>query len=134
MESPEPVQYDERAQRTVDEMIAAEARHIAQRKAQEQEVAQECECKDGMFPRGGLTDRRKFLFAAGSLAGAVSTPALAQPAAQEAPPGAIHFDVPADPTKQQGRAVLADGGYGSRSQFESEVRWRFPTTSTRPGA
>ena len=129
MENPEPVHYDERARRTVDELIAAEARHIAQRKAQEQKQEQECECKDGMFPRAGLTDRRKFLFAAGSLAGAVSSSALAQPAGQKAPPGAIHFDVPADPTKEQGRAVLADGGYGSRSQFESEVRWRFPTAN-----
>jgi sulfane dehydrogenase subunit SoxC len=129
MENPEPVQYDERAQRTINELITAEARHIAQRKAQEQKQKQECECKDGMFPRGGLTDRRRFLFAAGSLAGAVGTPALAQPAAQKAPPGAIHLDVPADPTKQQGRAVLADDGYGSRSQFESEVRWRFPTAN-----
>ncbi len=39
----------------------------------------------------------------------------------------FHFDVPADPTKEQGRAVAADGGYGSRSQFETEVRWRYPT-------
>src|SRR5262249_47535006 len=129
MENLGPVQYDEKARRTVDEMIAAEARHIAQRKAQAQQREPECECKDGMFPRAGLTDRRTFLFAAGSLAGAVSTSALAQPAGQKAPPGAIHFDVPADPTKLQGRAVLADGGYGSRSQFESEVRWRFPTAN-----
>ena len=65
----------------------------------------------------------------GLAAGAVSSSALAQPAGQKAPPGAIHFDVPADPTKEQGRAVLADGGYGSRSQFKSEVRWRFPTAN-----
>ena len=42
-----PVIYDEKAQRLADEMVLAEARHIAQRKAQEQE----CDCKDGMFPR-----------------------------------------------------------------------------------
>ena len=47
----------------------------------------------------------------------------------KAPPGAQSFDVPADPTKELGRAVAADGGYGSRSQFESEVRWRFPTAN-----
>src|SRR5450759_162147 len=47
--------YDENAQRLADEMIAAEARHIARRKAEEQE----CDCKDGMFPRAGMTDRRK---------------------------------------------------------------------------
>ena len=125
MGAPAFVHYDEKARRTADDMIATEARHIAQRKAQEQA----CKCKDGMFPGAGLTDRRTFLFASGSLAGVMNSPALAQPAGQKAPPGAIHFDVPADPTKEQGRAVAADGGYGSRSQFETEVRWRFPTAN-----
>src|SRR6478609_4138554 len=97
------VHYDEKARRTADAMIATEARHIAQRKAQEQA----CKCKDGMFPGASLTDRRTFLFASGSLAGVMSSPALAQ--GQKAPPGAIHFDVPADPTREQGRAVAADG-------------------------
>ena len=83
-----------------------------------------------MFPRSRGTDRRKFLFAAGSsLAGVVSAPAFAQTAGHKAPPGAFHFDVPDDPTKEQGRAVAADGGYGSRSQFETEVRTRFPTAN-----
>ena len=66
--------YDEKARRAVEAMIQAEARHIAERKAQ----AEECDCKDGMFPRDGITDRRKFLFAAGSLAGVAGTTALAQ--------------------------------------------------------
>jgi len=39
--------------------------------------------------------------------------------------------VPDDPTSVQGRPVLDDGGYGSRSQFESEVRWRYPTASVQ---
>ena len=67
MGAPAFVHYDEKARRTADAMIATEARHIAQRKAQEQA----CKCKDGMFPGAGLTDRRKFLFAAGSLAGVI---------------------------------------------------------------
>ena len=129
MGAPAFVHYDEKARRTADAMIATEARHIAQRKAQEQA----CKCKDGMFPGTGLTDRRTFLFASGSLAGVMSSPALAQPTGQKAPPGAIHFDVPADPTREQGRAVAADGGYGSRSQFETEVRWRFPTANAARG-
>ena len=41
--------YDEKAQRMADEMIAAEARHIEQRKREEQH----CDCKDGMFPARG---------------------------------------------------------------------------------
>jgi sulfane dehydrogenase subunit SoxC len=45
----------------------------------------------------------------------------------DAPPGAIEFPVPDDPTKVQGRLTNDDGGYGSRSQFENEVRWRYGT-------
>jgi sulfane dehydrogenase subunit SoxC len=117
--------YDAKAQRLADEMIAAEARCIARRMAHEQE----CDCKDGMFPRAGMTDRRKFLFAAGSLAGVIGSAGIAHAADDKAPAGAIHFSVADDPTKEQGRAVAADGGYGSRSQFETEARWRFPTAN-----
>jgi sulfane dehydrogenase subunit SoxC len=126
MEEQNTVFYDANTQRMADEMVMAEARHIARREAEQDQ----CECKDGMFPRAQVTDRRKFLFVAGSsLAGVVSAPAFAQTAGQKAPPGAFHFDVPDDPTKEQGRAVAADGGYGSRSQFEAEVRTRFPTAN-----
>ena len=62
-----------------------------------------------------------------SLAALSARRRIAHTADQKAPPGAIHFSVPDDPTKEQGRAVAADGGYGSRSQFETEVRWRYPT-------
>jgi sulfane dehydrogenase subunit SoxC len=80
-----------------------------------------------MFPSRSLPNRRSFLVAAGSTAGAAAA-LLANPAvAQNAPPGAQHFDVPADPTKEPGRPVAGDGGYGSRSQFETEVRVRYPT-------
>ncbi|MGH9695426.1 MAG: molybdopterin-dependent oxidoreductase, partial [Bryobacteraceae bacterium] len=106
-------------------MIAAEARHLARGKSQDEE----CDCKEGMFPRAGITDRRNFLFAAGSLAGVVGSSVLAQAADDKAPPGAVHYSVAEDPTKEQGRPVAGDGGYGSRSQFETEVRWRFPTAN-----
>jgi sulfane dehydrogenase subunit SoxC len=115
-----------RVQQVVDQIVAAEQRHIAQRQAEESE----CECRDGMFPSRAPTSRRTFLFAAGSTTGAAAAAALSGAAlAQPAPPGAQHFDPPADPTKEQGRAVAADGGYGSRSQFETEVRVRFPTAN-----
>ena len=117
--------YDEKAQRMADAMVRAEARHVARRN---QEVEQ-CECQDGMFPRNGVTDRRRFLFAAGSLAGVAGSSSLAQADDAKAPPGAVRYNVPADSTKEQGRAVAADGGYGSRSQFETEVRVRFPTAN-----
>ena len=124
MEGRDFVLYDDQAQRIVDEMIAAEARHIAFRKIEEEK---NCDCKKGMFPRVSETDRRNFLFAAGSFAGVIGSTVFAKAADDKAPPGAVHFDVPEDPTKEPGRAVAADGGYGSRSQFESEVRWRYPT-------
>lgn len=81
-----------------------------------------CPCKEGMFPRQSLS-RRGLLFAAGSSAGmaAAGFPGRAL-AAGAAPPGAVLYDVPADPTKEQGRALGVDGGYGTRSQFESAIR------------
>src|SRR5581483_11182894 len=102
-----------------------EARQLSQQRAMDGE---DCDCRDGMFPSRVPTDRRKFLFAAGSSAGAAAAALLTGAAmAQQAPAGAKHFDVPPDPTREQGRPVAADGGYGTRSQFETEVRVRFPT-------
>jgi sulfane dehydrogenase subunit SoxC len=115
---------DDRLQRTIDGMIAAEARHLSQRATEEEE----CECKDGMFPSREPTNRRNFLFAAGSTAGAAAAALVAgSAAAQQAPAGAKHFDVPADPTKEQGRPVAADGGYCKRYQLETQLRVRIPT-------
>ena len=59
---------------------------------------------------------------AAALAGGGSLAALAGGARAEAPAGAIEFEVPDDPTKVQGRLTGDDGGYGSRAQFETEVR------------
>jgi len=69
-------------------------------------------------------DRRRFLI--GAVAGAG---ALAAREAGAAPPGAVDYPVAEDSTKEQGRAIGDDGGYGSRSQFETEVRERFPTAT-----
>ena len=89
----------------------------------EQSGDADCDCKEGMF--NGLT-RRNIL--AGGLAFGGSAFAAGQ-AAADAPPGAFEYHVQPDPTKEQGRTILEDGGYGSRSQFENEVRWRYPTAS-----
>ena len=113
-------EYDEKTRRQIDGMVAAEERALAARRKEE-----ECECKEGMFPG---TDRRGFLAGAAAVAGAGAATLLAGKA-QAAPPGAIDYPVQADPTKEQGRLTFADGGYGSRSQFEKEVRWRFPTAT-----
>lgn len=111
--------FDGKARQMIEDMIATEKRQIEERRLQE-----ECACKDGMFPR---VDRRHLLFAAGSSAGSLALAALTRRTAAEglkAPPGAQLFDVPADPTKEPGRPIAGDGGYGSRSQFESETRVR----------
>jgi sulfane dehydrogenase subunit SoxC len=77
-----------------------------------------------MFPNPG---RRQVLRGAVALAGAGSAALLGRRTLAAAPPGAVEFAVPDDPTKVQGRLTGDDGGYGTRSQFETEVRWRFPT-------
>lgn len=114
--------YDEKSRHMAEQVRMTEERHIAQR------IQEDCDCKDGMFPHRVVPSRRGFLFAAGSTLGALTASRLARAAdAQKAPAGAIHYDVAEDPMKEQGRAVAADGGYGSRSQFETEVRVRYPT-------
>src|SRR5260370_31636429 len=85
--------------------------------------AEDCPCREGMFPRGKVS-RRGLLFAVGSTVG-VSSASLVRPAlaaALSAPPGSIHYDVAADPTKEQGRPTFEDGGYGSRSPFQAAGR------------
>ena len=101
----------------IDAVVAAEERLLAETAT----VNPECDCKDGMFPSRAPTNRRAFLSAAGSTAGAAAAAIISgSAAAQQAPPGAKYFDVPSDPTKELGRPVAGDGGYGSRSQFETE--------------
>src|ERR1041384_2020626 len=89
--------------------------------AQAKEIAEleDCECKEGMF---ALAATRRHLFTGASLVAAVGMTALPRVAAAKAPPGAVEYPVPSDPTKEQGRVMGVDGGYGSRSQFETEVR------------
>jgi len=118
--------FDGRAERMIEAMIAAERRQVEQRREEE-----DCPCREGMF-LSVKADRRRFLFAAGSVAGAAAITAFsanANAADQKASPGAKYFDVPPDPTKELGRPVADDGGYGTRSQFEAEVRVRFPTAN-----
>lgn len=85
------------------------------------EDAAPCPCREGMFPLAE-PGRRGLLLAAGSSLAAL--PLLGRTARAEpaAPPGAVHYDVAPDPTKVQGRPTGADGGYGTRSQFETAAR------------
>jgi sulfane dehydrogenase subunit SoxC len=117
-------EYNEKLKSEIEARIEAERRMLARRR---QDV-EDCACKAGMFPTAG---RRGVLFAAGSALLAVMGASLsgARAAAQRAPAGAVWRDVPDDPTKVQGTPIADDGGYGSRSQFESELRWRYPTAT-----
>lgn len=114
--------YDAHTRALMEEMIEAEKQALARRR-QERE---DCECKDGMFATMPDAGRRRFLAQAG---GGIAALATAGTVAAAAPPGAKEFPVPDDPTKVQGRLTGADGGYGTRSQFEDAVRWRYPTAT-----
>ena len=98
------------SQRLAKAIGDAEAQMLAARRAAEER----CACEDGMFPRV-LTERRGFLFGAGSLA---SSALLVVPASAFEAPSPPR--VPADPTKELGQPIEA--GYGQRSPFETETR------------
>ena len=115
-------EFDRRLKEQTEALRAAEERALMAKK----QSLEECECREGMFPNP-QPDRRGFLL--GAAAAATGTAALSGAALAKAPPGAVEYPVPKDPTKEQGRLTNDDGGYGSRSQFESEVRWRFPTAT-----
>ena len=98
---------------------------IGQRISEAEAASEVCECRQGMF---ALAATRRQLFGGAGLVAAVGmTGILPRTGAAKAPPGAVEYPVPADSTKEQGRMMGEDGGYGSRSQFESEVRWANPT-------
>lgn len=116
-------ELDERTRRSIEGMIEAEQRALAERRG------------NAGPPRSTANDvpddgRRRFIAGAAVAAAGVGTAGIfARHAAADAPPGAVEYSVPEDPTKVQGRLTNADGGYGSRSQFETEVRWRYPTAT-----
>ena len=82
-----------------------------------------------MFPATPLNRRRLLLAAGGSAAALPFMAPAAQADVLSAPPGSIHYDVAADPTKEQGRPIGENGGYGTRSQFESATRLVAPNAT-----
>src|SRR5689334_7102143 len=72
------------------------------------------------------TDRRRFM--AGTVAAVGAAAVLARDARAAASLGATEHEVPEDASKTQGYP-LADESYGTRSQFETEVRTRFKTAT-----
>ena len=95
--------------------------------AQAREIApeQQCDCQEGMFALAPT--RRSVLGSAGLVAAVGATVMLPRTTFAKTPPGAVEYQVPEDPTKEPGRLMGVDGGYGSRSQFETDVRWVNPT-------
>ena len=85
-----------------------------------------CPCKDGMKPDTVDPGRRKLLFSAvaATTAGAIAVPSAISAASKTSTPGAVQYDVADDPTKVMGRALHEDNGYGTRSQFETEIRMK----------
>jgi len=73
-------------------------------------------------------DRRRFVLRSMATVGASG--AWMRSAFAQAPPGAPVHEVPADASKVQGYP-LADESYGTRSQFETEVRKRFKTATAQ---
>src|SRR6185503_5157997 len=98
---------------------------ISEAQAKEIAALEDCECKEGMF---ALAATRRRLFTGAGLVAAVGiTGMLPRAASGKAPAGAVEYSVQADSAKEPGRVMGEDGGYGSRSQFENEVRWVNPT-------
>ncbi|MDH3282730.1 MAG: sulfite dehydrogenase [Gammaproteobacteria bacterium] len=115
-------EYDDKTTRLIEAMRAAEERALAARA----QSSRDHDPEPDQSARRGFSTRRQFLFGAAALAG---TGGMLPRLASAAPPGATNYPVPDDPTKVQGRLTNDDGGYGTRSQFEDEVRWRFPTAT-----
>ncbi|HWL29832.1 MAG TPA: molybdopterin-dependent oxidoreductase, partial [Burkholderiaceae bacterium] len=82
---------------------------------------------DSNRPPQTMPRRRRFMLGAMAAMGSAGVHGVAS----SATPGAIERTVPPDATKVQGVGVAVDdGGYGARSQFETEVRTRYATKTT----
>jgi sulfane dehydrogenase subunit SoxC len=111
--------------RAIEEALGRLGTPIMEAQARQLAALEDCACKEGMVALAAT--RRQLVAGTGLVAAVGMTAALPRAAAAKAPPGAIEYPVQADPTKEQGRVMGVDGGYGSRSQFETEVRWANPT-------
>jgi len=89
--------FEDKAQRQIDQMVAAEARYLTQRRAQEPDAPR----VERRFPAPVPTDRRTFLFAAGSTVGAAAAAvvgSVAQAADQNTPRArSISMSLPIQP-------------------------------------
>ena len=111
--------------KAIEDALSRLGEPVTEAQAKALAAREDCECKEGMFALAAT--RRQMFGGAGLVAAVGMTAMLPRTAAAKAPPGAVEYPVPDDPTREQGRVMGVDGGYGSRSQFESEVRWFNPT-------
>lgn len=81
-----------------------------------------CPCRDGMRPDVNLERRKLLMAGAAAASGGALLGGRALAEGKRASPGAVQYDVPEDSTKVPGRGVHEDRGYGTRSQFETEIR------------
>lgn len=109
----------ERAQSATERLVAAEELVLKGKR-------KDSESPYFIPPQADIARRRHFLV--GAMA-AVSAGALSLEARAAAPAGAINRDVPLDATKVPGTLIGEDGGYGTRSQFETEVRTLYPNAT-----
>lgn len=92
---------------------------------QEQHAEREkCECKQGMFATLG---RRGFMTSALVGGAGLLTAGAGRAAENDASPGAKFYEVQDEPWNALGSPIMRNDGYGTRSQFETAVRWRFDT-------
>jgi sulfane dehydrogenase subunit SoxC len=110
---------------SIEKALSRLGESISEMEAKEVAARENCECKKGMFALAAT--RRQLFGGAGLIAAVGMTGMLPRSTEAKAPPGAVEYPVPEDPTKEQGRLMGEDGGYGLRSQFENEVRWFNPT-------
>src|ERR1044071_1078268 len=104
--------------RAIEEALSRLGEPITEAQAKNVAALEDCDCKEGMF---ALAATRRQLFAGTGLVAAVGMTAMLPRAANaKAPPGAVEYPVQADTTKEQGRVMGVDGGYGSRAQIENE--------------
>lgn len=115
--------YTEEQEAQVQAMIEAEAAFLDKYRNSKED----CDCKEGMF---ALAGRRQFLAGAGVGIAALMSGSMARAQdTQKAPPGAKYYEPQDEPWKAMGDPVNRNGGYGTRSQFETEVRWVYPNAT-----
>lgn len=103
----------------------------AMRSAEEARLARGAVDPESPFHSGSDRHRReRRRFMASAIAAVGSAGGLTAIASAAAAPGAVEHEVPADASKVQGYP-LEDSSYGSRSQFETEVRTRFKTATAQ---